>query len=165
MLKWLRFKSMLHYCREKQILCIDSWIYTQTREWILLADTTVRIMSDSLLQARLRSLSQAHLCVYLNICMAYSPGLFHAAVVMENRQSQPQNICALSQITQRRVVLPYVDAAIPTTCFIHEKKSLDLSLSVSLDLFFSSPLLFFVFGQSIPVLSVRWLLEQSGNGL
>jgi len=98
-------------------------------------------------------------------------GLFSRALPRSRRDGEPAVsaaeycFCALSQITQRRVVLPYVDAAIPTTCFIHEKKSLDLSLSVSLDLFFSSPLLFFVFGQSIPVLSVRWLLEQSGNGL
>lgn len=74
--------------------------------------------------------------------------------------SSPQNLCAflccaLSQIRQRRFVLPYVDAVISTTCccMLHSLKkippSLTLCLCVSL-LISYFPLLFFVFGQSIP---------------
>lgn len=121
-------------------------------------------MSDSLLQACLRSLSQAHLCVYLNICMAYSPGLIHTAVSQSwwrssglslSRCSSTQNICAslfscfitdlhkegLSYLTQTLLFPPHAAA-----CFIHEKNpsiSHSPSLCVSLDFFFSSSLLCF----------------------
>lgn len=114
-------------------------------------------MSDSLLQACLRSLSQAHLRVYLSICMAYSPGLIHAAVSQSWGRnsslsfSSPQNICASLYLCfrQRRFILPYVDAAISTTCccMLHSLKNPSIShsssLCVSLDFFFSSSLLCF----------------------
>lgn len=176
------------------ILCIDSqYIHKHdcfprfpAGDWVFLADTTVlfelcRITSDSFLQAYFRFLSQAHLHVQLNIRMVYSPGLIHTAVSLNHEVrnsslrlcccSSPQNLCAflccaLSQIRQRRFVLPYVDAVISTTCccMLHWLKnpsiSHSLSLCFSLDfLFFSS--LFLV--RASLYFFVLWRLDQIGN--
>lgn len=173
---------MLHYCQQKQNEYTHIYTNTKVPSWWL--NLSSRHYSALWAQYGLWVILFFRLASGLCLKLISVYILAYAWLILQGSSTQPslsrEGETAVSAsrhrrifvpllflcFRQRRFFLPYVDAAISTTCccMLHSLKNPSIphssSLCVSLDFFFFSSL--FLVRASL-CLSAMWLLDQSGN--